>query len=226
MPGPAAASTSFVAAPEDADGREKPGHDGFSVAGFTSPPWCRDRLAVPHQPVDMHADMRGLGRRIGERDGLVEGVAGLRAAAELDQQRALHAEEVEIGRQLGRQRLDHRERGLWASHLGDGDSPVEGNDRRRLHVPRAPHRAGRFAPSRCPRAARRGHAARRSPPVPGKGPGRRWRIALSISASPSAMQRPFHRLRSWSSRSMIAAGRHRAGPACARAAAGAAPSAP
>ncbi|KAH2816685.1 hypothetical protein KXV85_004308, partial [Aspergillus fumigatus] len=42
-------------------------------------------LAVPDQTVDMHADMRRLGRGIGERDGTVESDAGLFMAADLHQ---------------------------------------------------------------------------------------------------------------------------------------------
>jgi hypothetical protein len=38
------------------------------------------RRAVPHQPIEMHADMSGLRSRIGERNGPVEGRAGLLGA--------------------------------------------------------------------------------------------------------------------------------------------------
>ena len=41
------------------------------------------RGAVLHQPVEMLADMGGLGRRVGQRDGAVEGFARLVGAAEL-----------------------------------------------------------------------------------------------------------------------------------------------
>src|SRR4051812_7485386 len=40
-------------------------------------------LAIPLQPVDMHPDMRGFRRRIRQRDGAVEGHAGVVIAAKL-----------------------------------------------------------------------------------------------------------------------------------------------
>ena len=61
--------------------------------------WPLARLAVAHQAVEMHADMGGFRRGVGERDGAVEGDAGLVVAAELHQERAAHAEEMKIIRQ-------------------------------------------------------------------------------------------------------------------------------
>src|SRR5262245_55899551 len=62
--------------------------------------FCRGGLAVggavQDQAVEMHADVRRLRRRIGERNGPVEGDAGLGGAAELHQQRALDAKEIEV----------------------------------------------------------------------------------------------------------------------------------
>ena len=52
------------------------------------------------------------------------------------------------------------------AHLGHRDRAVERHHRRRLHASPARRRAGRSAPSRCPRAVRRGHAAPRSRPGP------------------------------------------------------------
>jgi hypothetical protein len=54
------------------------------------------RLAVAHQAIEMQPDVGGFRRGIGERDGAVEGDAGLIVAAELHQERAAHAEEVKI----------------------------------------------------------------------------------------------------------------------------------
>src|ERR1700732_2742421 len=72
--------------------------------------FCSCRLALLHQPVEMKADMGRLRRRMGKRDGLIECHPRLVAAAELQQQPALDAVEVEIaGQRLG-EWLDHGER--------------------------------------------------------------------------------------------------------------------
>src|SRR5215831_5169378 len=64
------------------------------------------RLAVAHQAIEMHADVRGLRRGIGKRDGAVEGDACFLVAAELHQERAAHAEEMKI---IGKPRLERRD---------------------------------------------------------------------------------------------------------------------
>jgi hypothetical protein len=53
------------------------------------------RLTILHEPVEMLSDVCGLRRRMGESDGPVERGARLVAAAQLQKQLALHAEEME-----------------------------------------------------------------------------------------------------------------------------------
>src|SRR5664280_2241173 len=67
------------------------------------------RLAVSHQSVEMHADMGGFRRGVGQRDGAVECHPGLVIAAELHQESAAHTEEMKIIRKPFAQRLDHFE---------------------------------------------------------------------------------------------------------------------
>src|SRR3954468_1208786 len=66
-------------------------------------------FCVGGQPVDLAADVGGLGGGVGERNGPVEGLPGLRVAAELQQEGPARAEEVEIAAERLRQRLDHRQ---------------------------------------------------------------------------------------------------------------------
>ena len=54
------------------------------------------RRAVAQQAIEMHADVGGFCRRVGERDGAVERDAGLVIAAELHQEGAADAEVMEI----------------------------------------------------------------------------------------------------------------------------------
>src|SRR5690349_12426857 len=82
----------------------------------------------------MLADMRGLGGRVGQRDGHCESLPSLRLAPELKKQRPLQAEEVEIAAEPWGKRLDHRESRLRSAGLGDGDGAIESNDRRRLEA--------------------------------------------------------------------------------------------
>src|SRR5260221_5654684 len=63
------------------------------------------RARVRDQTVEVHADVRCLGGGVGQGDGALEGGAGLAAAAELQEQRALHPEIMEVTRQLVGQRL-------------------------------------------------------------------------------------------------------------------------
>jgi hypothetical protein len=72
--------------------------------------------------------MRGLRRRICERDGSAESIVRLPVASECVQQRAAQAVKMEIAGEAALQRLDHGERGLRATHLGDGDRAVERDD--------------------------------------------------------------------------------------------------
>src|SRR4051812_23762554 len=90
--------------------------------------------AVALQAVEMHADVRGFGGRIGKRNRLIEGDARLLVAAELHQKAALDAEEMEIARKLGRQRLDHVERGLRTVDFGHCHGPIERDHRRGLQA--------------------------------------------------------------------------------------------
>src|SRR5258708_28533172 len=79
----------------------------------------RLRCAVADQAVEMHPDVGGFRRGIGERDGAVEGDAGLVIAAELHQKCAFRAEEVEIIRKPPRHPLHPRRRRPRAAHPCD-----------------------------------------------------------------------------------------------------------
>ena len=138
----------------------------------------------------------------------------------------LQAEEVEVAGQRLAERLDHRQRRLGPAHLGHRHRAVQRHDRRGLPAAPAPRRAGRSPPSRCPPGARRGRAARRSPPAPGRGPRRRWRIALSISARPSPIMSPVPEARGPGRPAGRSRRRRRSARRRARAAAASAPAAP
>ena len=86
--------------------------------------------AVFHEPVEVLPDVSGLRGGVGERDGPVEGDAGLLRAAELRQEGALHAEEVEIAGEPRLQRLDQGERRRRTLDLGESDRAVERDDGR------------------------------------------------------------------------------------------------
>lgn len=73
--------------------------------------------------------MGGLGRGVRERDGASESDARLFLAPELLQQRALDPEEIEVVGKLARERLDHRQRGVGAIHLGHGDRAIQPDHR-------------------------------------------------------------------------------------------------
>src|SRR5580704_4632339 len=61
------------------------------------------------QMIEMLADMGGLGRRVGQGNRPVEGLAGLGAAVELLQQGTPHTVEIEVAGKPFVQRLDHRQ---------------------------------------------------------------------------------------------------------------------
>src|SRR4029078_2990559 len=96
--------------------RQGPKLFSFGPVLFLLPLWEKEerllprlraaRGAVAHQAVEMHADMGGFGRGIGERDGAVEGDAGFLVASELHQEGAAHAEEMKIIGKARRERLD------------------------------------------------------------------------------------------------------------------------
>src|ERR1700761_3091556 len=75
------------------------------------------RLTIPHQAIQMHADMGGFGGCVGERDRAVKGDAGFVVAAKLHQEGTAHAEEMKIIGESRRQRLDHLQRRLRAAYL-------------------------------------------------------------------------------------------------------------
>src|ERR1700681_4749097 len=87
-------------------GGGRPALTGTLVRGLLLPRLRTLRLAVAHQPVEMHADMGSLRRGVGERDGAVECDAGFLVAAKLHQEGAAHAKEMKIVRKPRRQRLD------------------------------------------------------------------------------------------------------------------------
>src|SRR5215471_6610627 len=91
-----------------------PGRDGVLFRRL-----CSSRLTVAHQAIEMHADVGGFGRGVGQRNGTVEGDARLIVAAELHQEGAAHAEIMKIVRQPQRQWFDHVECRLRSAHLGN-----------------------------------------------------------------------------------------------------------
>ena len=146
----------------------------------------------------MLANVGGLGRRVGERDGSAERLARIFAAAEAVEQDPAHAVEVEVAAERPGERLDHRERRFWACMLPDRDGAIERNDRRwRLPLE---HRIERVDP--CPVGVLGpggANVVRRDRRLIWYGPGREWRTALSSMASASAIIGRFQRARSWSS---------------------------
>src|SRR5258708_11544626 len=86
------------------------------------------------QPIELLADMSCLGRRVGERDGAIERHPRLLGAAQLEQERAPCAVEVEIAAELARKRLDHGESVSRTADLGDRNSVVDRDNRRGLHA--------------------------------------------------------------------------------------------
>src|SRR5689334_15730777 len=85
---------------------------------------ARAGFAIRDQAVEVLADVGRLGGGAGEGDRLLEGGARLGRAAELEEQGAAQAEEVEVAVELGGERLDQRERLGGAAHLGEGDRAV------------------------------------------------------------------------------------------------------
>ncbi len=76
--------------------------------------------------------MGGLGGGVGQGDGAAPGLARLRMAAELEQQRPLHPEEVEIAAERLFQRLDHGQGLGGPAGLRYGHGAIQGDDRRWL----------------------------------------------------------------------------------------------
>src|SRR6185369_17313000 len=77
------------------------------------------------QPVDVHADMGGFGRRIRQRDRAVEGLVSLFPAAELEQQRSARPVEVEVSGQARLERIDEIKLSLRPANPRDDDRTVE-----------------------------------------------------------------------------------------------------
>ena len=73
----------------------------------------------------MLPDVRGLRRRMRERDCFVERDARLIRAPELVQPRTLRPEEVKVTLQLLAKRLDHFQRSSRTAQLRNCDSPIE-----------------------------------------------------------------------------------------------------
>ena len=78
--------------------------------------------------------MRGLRRRIGERDGAIEGDLGLLRPLELQQECAPRTVEVEIAVELAGKRLDHGECSFRPLGFRDGNRAIERHDGRWLHL--------------------------------------------------------------------------------------------
>src|SRR5882724_303095 len=87
------------------------------------------RLAVAHQPIEMHPYMGGFRGGVGERDGAIERHAGLLVTAELHQERTAHAEEMKIIRKPLTQWIDHLQRRFGPAHLGHRNGAVERHHR-------------------------------------------------------------------------------------------------
>jgi len=71
------------------------------------------------QAVQVHADVGGLGRRVGERDRLVKGCTRLIISAKLQEQCPLGSEEVKVTREPRCQRFDHGQHGGGPADLTD-----------------------------------------------------------------------------------------------------------
>src|SRR3954464_12657678 len=91
-------------------------------------------LLLLQQSIQMVADMRGLRRRVSERDRFVERDTRFVRAAELVQPRAFRAEEMKVTLQLVAERLDHLQRGSGTAQLCYRDGAIEGDDRRGLQL--------------------------------------------------------------------------------------------
>src|SRR5579864_4748213 len=94
-----------------------------------APRTCRTARCALGEPIEVHPDMGGFRGRIGKRNRLVEGNASFVGTIELHEKAALHPEEMKIAGQSWAERLDHRERGVRPLDLGDGDGPIERDDR-------------------------------------------------------------------------------------------------
>src|SRR5687767_3800268 len=86
-------------------------------------------LLLRHQPIQMHPNMRGLSRCIRDRNRAIERFLCFSAATELQQERAFHAEEMKVARQLVRERLDQLERRGGPFDLRHRDRPIQRHDR-------------------------------------------------------------------------------------------------
>src|SRR5690606_17764046 len=76
----------------------------------------RRLLFLRRQRVELAPDMRRFRRRVGERDGAIEGLARLLRPPQLLQERSAHAVKIEIALEPSGQRRDELER-----RLGTGD---------------------------------------------------------------------------------------------------------
>src|SRR4029453_13925856 len=83
--------------------------------------WPYIQYQLLQQAIEMLADMCRLGRRVGQRNRLVERDACFVGAAELVQPRALGTEEVEVALELFAQRLDHFQCSRGTAQLGNSD---------------------------------------------------------------------------------------------------------
>lgn len=81
------------------------------------------------QPVDLLAEMRRFGRRVGKRNRPIKGDNCVLGAAEFLQKGTARAMEVEIACKLVSQRFDQRQRGGRAARLQDGNRATERDDR-------------------------------------------------------------------------------------------------
>ena len=119
-------------------------------------------MGIIGQPIELLADVRGFGRRVGERDGAVECNARLPGAAKLQQECAARAVEVEVAVELRGERFDHGECLSGAAHLGDaratdrddlairdGLTGLSADPRRQKCSRRAQTSSSRLAPIMC-----------------------------------------------------------------------------
>ncbi len=87
------------------------------------------QVAVFDEPIDVLADVSGLRRRLGERYRTLKGDTRFRSTVKLREQRTLHAVEMKVPPEWLGERLDKRQGGRRAVHLGDRDAAIERHDR-------------------------------------------------------------------------------------------------
>src|SRR3954471_17006788 len=100
-------------------GRSSSHHFDTSSGNFFGLSFRARSASTVGKTIELKANVGSFGRRIGERYGAVEGGARLLGPAELLEECATRAMEIEIAPELGRKRLDHRQRISGTPHFGN-----------------------------------------------------------------------------------------------------------